>query len=47
MVEATIWRAEGAIDLILEAVCSNLVDLFSTGQVVHIEERVTEANVVD
>ena len=47
MVEPSIWRAEAAIDLIAQSLRRGQVDFLPTRQIVHVEESVAEANIVD
>jgi hypothetical protein len=47
MIKPSIRRPEAAIDLIAQSLRSRLVDFFATRQVVHVEESVAEADVVD
>lgn len=47
VVEATVRRAAGAVDLVPQRLRGGLVDVLAAGQVVHVEEAVSEADVVD
>lgn len=47
MIKSSVRRTEAAIDLIAQGLRCSLVDLFSARQVIHVEERVAEAHVVD
>jgi hypothetical protein len=47
MIKPSIRRAEAAIDLIAQSLRGGLVDFLAARQVVHVEESVAEAGVVD
>jgi hypothetical protein len=47
MIEPSIRRAKAAIDLIAQSLRGGLVDFLAARQVVHVEESVAEAGVVD
>jgi len=47
VIETSIGCAEAAIDLIAKSLRSSFVDFFPARQVVHVEESVAEADVVD
>jgi hypothetical protein len=47
MIKPSIRRPEAAIDLIAQSLRGGLVDFFAARQVVHVEESVPEADIVD
>lgn len=47
MVKPSIWRAATAVDLVLQGLRCSFINLLSTRHVVHVKERVPEADIIN
>lgn len=47
MVESSIWRTAGPVNLIPQGLCCSFVDLVATRDIVHVQESVSETDVID